>query len=179
LFKAFFHPETDSKTLKSIDDNFRKVSDLNERIAYLRALVIGKLTRECAEIFTSYIENTNNALIDKSLFSFLTEPSKSAMARIREISVNKIYNDRAVIEIEIAGYKILGTLLEAFITAVLEPDQFLSRKLLALIPQQYLCTDVSNYSKIQSVVDFVSGMTDLFALELYRKITGMELPGIG
>ena len=179
LFRAFFHPDSDAKTLKSIDDNFGRVSDLNERIAYLRALVIGKLTRECAEIFTSNIENLNKSLIAKPLFAALTEPSKSAMAKIREISVDKIYNDRAVIEIEIAGYKILGTLLDAFITAVVEPEAFLSRKLLALIPPQYQNCDDSHYGKIQSVVDFVSGMTDIFALELYRKITGMELPGIG
>jgi len=48
-----------------------------------------------------------------------------------------------------------------------------------LIPSQYKNTDKSMYGKIQSVVDFVAGMTDLFALDLYRKITGMELPGIG
>jgi dGTPase len=101
------------------------------------------------------------------------------MEKIKTISHKKIYNDRAVIEIEIAGYKILGTLLEAFITAVMEPDEFLSKKLLALIPSQYRNDDKSMYGKIQSVVDFVSGMTDLFALDLYRKITGMELPGIG
>ena len=101
------------------------------------------------------------------------------MAKIKELSLKKIYNDRAVIEIEIAGFKILGTLLETFIRAVVEPESFLSGKLLALIPAQYNSTDRSMYGKIQSVVDFVSGMTDLFALNLYRKITGMELPGIG
>jgi len=179
LFKAFFHPETDARTLKSIDDNFGKVSDHNERIAYLRALVIGKLTRECADIFNSTIDEVNCSNTVKPLFSSLPEPSRSAMAKIKTVSIGKIYSDRAVIEIEIAGYKILGTLLDAFITAVIEPEEFLSKKLLALIPQQYLCLDDSYYTKIQSVVDFVSGMTDLFALELYRKITGMELPGIG
>jgi dGTPase len=97
---------------------------------------------------------------------------------VKTVSLNKIYNDRAVIEIEIAGYKILGTLLEAFTTAVIEPEGFLSKKLLTLIPSQYQNSDDSVYGKIQSVVDFVSGMTDLFALNLYRKITGMELPGI-
>ena len=100
------------------------------------------------------------------------------MSQIRMVSLNRIYNDRAVIEIEIAGYKILGTLLDALITAVVEPHSFLSKKLLSLIPSQYQNSDVSMYSKIQSVVDFVSGMTDLFALNLYRKISGMELPGI-
>ena len=101
------------------------------------------------------------------------------MAQIKTVSTGKIYNDRAVIEIEIAGYKILGTLLDAFISAVIEPEEFLSKKLLALIPPQYKNIDDSYYAKVQSVVDFISGMTDLYALEMYRKITGMELPGIG
>ena len=179
MFRAFFHHENDAKTLKSIDDNFGKVGDQNERIAYLRALVISKLTRECAEIFNSTIDEVNRSTTVRPLFSSLPEPSKSAMTHIKSVSIGEIYNDLAVIEIEIAGYKILGTLLDAFITAVIEPDEFLSKKLLALIPPQYICNDDSYYAKIQSVVDFVSGMTDLFALELYRKITGMELPGIG
>jgi len=179
LFLAFFHPETDHQVLESIGANFEIVSDCNERIAYLRALVIGKLTKECAARFISKIDEFIKPGKITPLFDSLPEPSNSAMARIKTISQKKIYNDRAVIEIEIAGYKILGTLLEAFITAVVEPDEFLSKKLLALIPSQYQNDDKSMYSKIQSVIDFVSGMTDLFALDLYRKITGMELPGIG
>jgi len=179
LFLAFFHPETDRRLLDSIHGNFEIVSDFNERIAYLRAMVIGKLTKECAALFISKTDEFSKAEKIIPLFASLSEPSNSAMNKIKTISQKKIYNDRAVIEIEIAGYKILGTLLEAFITAIVEPDEFLSKKLLALIPSQYQNNDNSMYGKIQTVVDFVSGMTDLFALDLYRKITGMELPGIG
>lgn len=32
---------------------------------------------------------------------------------------------------------------------------------------------------IQSVVNFIAGMTEFWALDLNRKITGMMLPGIG
>ena len=178
LFLNFFHPEADSQLIDNITSTLNLVSDCNERIAYLRAMVISKLTKECAAIFISRIDTFDNAAKIISLFKSLPEPSKSAMAQIQEVSLNRIYNDRAVIEIEIAGYKILGTLLEAFITAVVHPDDFLSKKLRTLIPSQYQNPDDSMYGKIQSVVDFVSGMTDLFALNLYRKITGMELPGI-
>ncbi len=178
LFLNFFHPATDKVTLNNITSNLKLVTDANERIAYLRAMVIGKLTKECAQLFISRISDFNHEEKIIPLFNSLEEPSKSAMAKVKSVSLKKIYNDRAVIEIEIAGYKILGTLLEAFITAVVEPDGFLSQKLLTLIPSQYQNSDDSMYGKIQSVVDFVSGMTDLFALNLYRKITGMELPGI-
>ena len=178
LFLNFFHPVEDKATLDNISANLALVSDSNERIAYFRAMVIGKLTRECAHQFISRIDELPKTEIIIPLFNYLPEPLKSAMDQVKSVSLEKIYNDRAVVEIEIAGYKILGTLLEAFITAVVEPESFLSKKLLSLIPSQYENSDQTIYGKIQSVVDFVSGMTDLFALNLYRKITGMELPGI-
>ncbi len=178
LFLNFFHPEMDRVLLANINANLKLVTDANERIAYLRAMVIGKLTKECAQLFISRIGDFSHEEKTIPLFNSLAEPSKSAMEKVKTVSLKKIYNDRAVIEIEIAGYKILGTLLDAFITAVVEPNGFLSQKLLTLIPSQYQNSDDSMYGKIQAVVDFVSGMTDLFALNLYRKITGMELPGI-
>ncbi len=178
LFLSFFDPVEDIVTLDNISRNLELVNDLNERIAYFRAMVIGKLTRECANQFISRLNNLQSETQIVPLFDFLPEPSNRAMTRIKEISQIKIYNDRAVVEIEIAGYRILGTLLEAFITAAVEPDSFLSKKLLSLIPPQYQNPDQTLYGKIQSVVDFVSGMTDLFALNMYRTITGMELPGI-
>jgi len=178
LFLNFFDPNDDRAILDNIAANLALVSDSNERIAYFRAMVIGKLTKECAQTFIAQINGFSKSETIVPLFNFLPEPSKSAMNQVKEISWEKIYNDRSVVEIEIAGYKILGTLLEAFITAVIEPESFLSKKLLSLIPSQYQNQDETIYGKIQSVVDFVSGMTDLFALNLYRKITGMELPGI-
>lgn len=178
LFLRFFDPVDDRQLLTNIRETLNLVSDVNERIAYLRAMVIGKLTKACASVFLSRLDEFNFSEKISPLFDALPEPAKEAMAQIKAVSQQRIYNDRAVIEIEIAGYKILGTLLENFITAVIEPDGFLSKKLLMLIPSQYVNNDKSMYGKIQSVVDFVSGMTDLFALNLYRKITGMELPGI-
>lgn len=103
------------------------MSDSNERISYLRAVVIGKLTKECAAIFISRIDEFSQAEKIVPLFYSLPEPSNSAMMQIKSVSQNRIYNDRAVIEIEIAGYKILGTLLETFISAVIEPNDFYLR----------------------------------------------------
>jgi len=76
------------------------------------------------------------------------------------------------------GFKILGTLLDEFIGAVLSPKAGFSRRLLSLMPEQYKADEQGMYGKIQSVIDFVSGMTDLYALDLYRKIKGISLPEI-
>jgi dGTPase len=29
-----------------------------------------------------------------------------------------------------------------------------------------------------AVLDYISGMTDIYALDLYRKITGINIPGV-
>jgi dGTPase len=81
-----------------------------------------------------------------------------------------------VVEIEIAGFKILGCLLDEFINAVITPNDYYSKLLLPFIPDQYQpLQDASDYEKVMSVLDFVSGMTDVYALDLFRKINGMGL----
>jgi dGTPase len=178
LFRNFFSSETDNKTRALIDSNFKTVTDKNERIAYLRAMAISKLVYECADIFWNNRAEILNGEFNSSLFGRLEGATDKAMKQIMDVSVSKIYNDRSVVEIEIAGYKILGTLLEEFTTAIMNPEDSLSHKVLSLIPLQYRNDEETTFGKIQSIVDFVSGMTDLYALDLYRKIKGISLPGI-
>jgi len=178
LLMDFFDPGKDSETLSIIRDNLLIVLDKNERISYLRAMVIGKLVRECAAVFFDKAEQILSGADTPSLLKMLEGTTKKAMDEVKRISVSRIYKDPSVIQIEIAGYKILGTLLDEFTPAILEPSDPLSEKLLSIIPQQYHLHSEDTYEKLQTIVDFVSGMTDLYALDLYRKITGINLPGI-
>ena len=81
-------------------------------------------------------------------------------------------------QIEVAGYKVMGGLLEEFIPAYLQNNSKYHKKLVELIPKQFLTTNADVYSKIQSVLDFVSGMTDIYAVELFRKIKGISFPSM-
>jgi dGTPase len=93
--------------------------------------------------------------------------------------VKHIYNYRSVVEIEIAGYNVIGGLLKEFVHAVLQPAGPRSGKILKLIPAQFpVHEDAGLYDNLQSVVDFISGMTDLYAIDLYRKMTGINIPEI-
>jgi dGTPase len=84
------------------------------------------------------------------------------------------------VEIEIAGYNVIGGMLKEFFGAVLDPGNVKSEKLLQLISRQFVITRTPGrlYTDIQAVVDFIAGMTDLYAVDLYRKITGMTFPQI-
>ena len=111
----------------------------------------------------------------KPLVDSLTGAQMDAMETIKHLAISKVYNHRKVVEIEIAGFQILSSLLDIFCQAVLNPKTGHSKKVIQLIPEQFK-VDGSNYEKILSVLDFVSGMTDVYALETYRLIKGINLP---
>jgi len=178
LFLNFYDPGDDKDALNKISKVFKVVTDPNERIAFLRAGVINKLVHECMEVFFREEEVILEGIFQRPLIKDISSISRVALAEIDQLSFDLIYNDRTVVEIEMTGFKILGTLLDEFIAAVLSPAAGLSRRLLSLMPEQYKPDKQDLYGKIQSVIDFVSGMTDLYALDLYRKIKGISLPEI-
>ena len=178
LFLAFYDSATDAKQLASIDKTMKRVTDRNEQIGYLRAGVIGKLIHAAMAVFTGHLNEIMEGRFTKSLMDRLPETQAAAMKAVKDISYKQVYAHRSVVEIEIAGYKIIGTILQEFAGAVMNPKSMYNKKLLSLLPDQYKTESDSVYANLQSVVDFVSGMTDVFALDLYRKITGISLPGI-
>ena len=178
LYLGFYDTDTDKKYIENINATLTRVTDKNEQISYLRAGVIGKLIYECIGIFTENQDYILAGKFENSLIGSLKNKQAEAMNAVKEISYSQVYNHRSVVEIEIAGYKIIGTLLEEFVGAIMNPKDLYSKKILSLLPDQYKTGSNSVYLKIQSVVDFVSGMTDVFALDLYRKIKGISLPGV-
>ncbi|MCL3782314.1 deoxyguanosinetriphosphate triphosphohydrolase [Prolixibacteraceae bacterium JC049] len=176
LYMNFFQ-ENDS-ACQSIERNLKIVTDKNEQVAYLRAMVIGKLVHECTDIFWENRAAILNGEFESTLIKSLNASSTKAMKAIKSISIERIYNDPKVVQIEVAGYKVLGTLLEEFTHAVMHPKQNYSKKLISMMPQQYITETESAYLRLQSVLDFLSGMTDVYALELYRKLKGITLPEI-
>ena len=104
--------------------------------------------------------------------------SVNAYRECTKLATTEIYHTKPVVEIQIAGFKILGTLLDEFTQAILNPDRFYSKHILSLIPNQFDMNKDDIYSQIQSVVDHVSGMTDPYALDLYRTIKGIHLPDV-
>jgi dGTPase len=178
LFISFFL-NSGTNRIREIEKTMQRVTDPNEQISYLRASVIGDLTRECSSVFFREHENILQGKFSSSLLKNISPELRRAMEKVQDISVDEIYNHRTVVEIEIAGYKIIGTLLEEFIGALLAPEKAVSQKILMLIPVQYTPLLPTSYQKIQSAIDFISGMSDVYALELYRKIKGISLPEIG
>ena len=66
--------------------------------------------------------------------------------------------------------------METLVDAAVNPDRFYSQQLINRFSSQYDITSDNVETRIMSVIDYVSGMTDVFALDIYQKISGMALP---
>ncbi|MDR1724132.1 MAG: dNTP triphosphohydrolase [Tannerella sp.] len=175
LFYGFF----EGRRLDDIKRTMNIVSDCNEQIAYLRSCIIGLLVDECTQEF---LDNEDillaGAYDNKPLIEGISPLARAAYKRCSEVAYEKIYVSRDVVDIELAGYHIFGYLLEIIIDAMMNPDHSYSKLLLNRVPNQYDVAAPTTYGKIQCALDYISGMTDVYALDLYRKITGMSLPAV-
>tara|TARA_R110000751_G_scaffold81581_10_gene164636 strand:+ start:82 stop:1416 length:1335 start_codon:yes stop_codon:yes gene_type:complete len=157
----------------TIDRNkYNALQDTADRVSYLRALAIGTLINESVETFMKYEEEIlagtfSQSIIDKSAY-------QAQITDIINLSINRIYNSREVVEKEIAGYEILSTLLEARCRALDNKDTHynkLIQKLLSPADQ----SDKSLYTNLIQICAEVSTMTDGKALRNYKKIKGLDV----
>ena len=156
-----------------------RLDDSDSRISLLRAKAINALIMACADAFIAHQEAILHGRFDRSLMDAIAVDLIAAMRAIECVSIERIYNAHSVVQIEVAGYKVMNGLLEEFVPAYLrEKRTKYDTKLLALMPKQFHTDEETTYAKIRSVLDFVAGMTDLYAVELYRKIKGISFPSL-
>lgn len=167
------------------DKAARRLGMLGEpkrRVEYLRATAIGALVDAVARVFVIHEESITDGEYDRELLA--ETPYADALAEISEFSFDRVYAARPVLEIEAAGFEVLGGLLELFVGAVEEvaagKQSARSRTLLKLLPDQFLGRDgrpdPDPYRRLLQVTDYVAGMTDTFAVSLFKKVRGISLP---
>ena len=176
LLMAFFSEDRQSR----LRSTFQIVNDINEQIAYLRSSVIGLLVRECTRVFLEHEQEILAGTFEGALIKHIAEGPAAAYNHCAEISLKRIYRSQDVLDIELAGFRIISTLLELMVDAVTLPgkEKAYSELLTNRVSDQYNIKSPVLYERIQAVLDYISGMTDVFALDLYRKINGNSLPAV-
>ncbi|MDU0270314.1 deoxyguanosinetriphosphate triphosphohydrolase [Phocaeicola dorei] len=184
--KLLTHDETkglhmlffDEKRKKRIEEVCRIVTDVNEQIAYLRSSVIGALIKECTRVFTENEKKILAGEFEGALIKHICSPLKEAYENCSAIALQRIYRSSDVLDIELAGFRVISTLIDLMINAVRSPEKAYSQLLINRVSGQYNVNAPTLYGKIQAVLDYISGMTDVYALDLYRKIKGNSLPAV-
>ncbi|MGG7437572.1 deoxyguanosinetriphosphate triphosphohydrolase [Chryseobacterium arthrosphaerae] len=169
--------KSESNDIDRVKSKLASISNENEKISYLRAKAINALINKSLEIYKQNFETILQGNLDKGLLD-IYKSENNALQDIESFSIEKIYNHKAVVEIENAGYNVMYELLDHFIPSILKPEEerkSYDKKALKLLPRQFVYDNGTDYQKVLGIIDFVSGMTDNYATDLYRKIKGIDI----
>ena len=154
------------------------VADPNEKIVYLRSCVVGLLVQECAKTFVEHEDEIMEGRFQGSLIDNISPLPKEGYRHCSEVAFKKLYRAGYVVDVDLAGIRIINLLLEKLTQAVLYPESNYSQLLLNKFPQQYDVHAATLFEKLQGVLDHISAMTDVYALNLYRQLDGISLPTV-
>jgi dGTPase len=174
LMLSFFNEDAQNKILKRIIDE--GLTDTNEKIQYLRACVIGKLEYECAHVFINHETEILAGTFTGSLIDHLPPLQHDAYVNCTKVSKARIYRSRPVLDVELSGYRIMATLMELMVEAIEHPERYYSQQLIGRVSSQYEIDSPDLETRLMAVIDYISGMTDVYALDVYQKICGISLP---
>ncbi|MCF6175482.1 MAG: deoxyguanosinetriphosphate triphosphohydrolase [Victivallaceae bacterium] len=176
---------------KIIDDpavkyKAEKLSDRNRQVEMLRAKALGKLIGEVSIAFEKYHDTILAGELNQPLIELID--SKAVMAKIIQRSIDDIYTFKPAVEIEAAGFELIKGLLDVFVCSVNDIAEnsysgasYRSRKLMLLLPDSYwkenVMPDSTPYNRLLGILDYIAGMTDSYAVSLFKKIRGISLPG--
>ncbi len=162
----------------------QSIRDSKGRVEFLRAKVINEAISQAMDCFLDNEEAILAGRFDEPLLNQF--PRRAAMDRLIEVAEARIYQATEVVEIQAAGFQVIGDLLERFIQVLDdlaeqgEQASAKSRMISRLIPEQFIGSgripSSSVYTRLLRLTDFVAGMTDSYAVSLYKKLTGISLP---
>ena len=168
-----FHSEERQAELRTI---YPDVTDLGERIVYYRSSAINALEQACVQAFVEHEEEILAGTFEGTLIEAIPDPLRAGYLQCAAFSKARIYKCKEVTDIDLSGFQIIYTLLELTTDAILHPEKSYSRLLLQQVSGQYDIQAPQLPERVMAVIDYISGMTDVFALDLYRKINGHQLP---
>lgn len=181
------------KKIKSCEKDARdiKEKELYEKIVVQRVKIFiqGKMIQETIKAFLENEESIlnggfNEELLDKGEYCGV----KNAL---KKLAFEEIYHSEERVYTDILADKVLKRLLDIFINGMLdcldngENASPTSRNIKKLVSKNHMINymrelDESKnesdkiYATLKVCVDFISGMTDKFAVELYQKLEGIS-----
>ncbi len=174
LLLGFFPVEQQARMQRAMG----YLDDPNEQVGYMRSGAIGAMVGDCARVFAEKEESLLAGEHCGPLVRLMEPRLAEAYEACSATAWTRIYCAPDVVDVDIAGNRILTYLMGHLMEAVLNPEKNSSKLLLLKIPRQYDTSAPTMYERVQSVLDHISGMTDVYALDLFRKLNGHSLPAV-
>lgn len=150
------------------------------------------------QISDEFISNYDSIMEGEYINTLLDcESTKEMIATVREICQEYAYRNDEVLTLELIANSVLTFLLNEFISAVRDKEncsdyldpRLKNGKLYKLLSENFRYVqsldehskfdekkELDMHERVQLVIDYISCMTDSYALNLHKKLLGMRLP---
>ncbi|WP_245998196.1 dGTP triphosphohydrolase [Aquisalibacillus elongatus] len=157
----------------------------------------GQMIREVKEVFlNNYIDIMNGKFGERELLKE-TKNAHLLYELLNSLLKDYCFGDKEVISLELVGDSVLSDLLNTFIDECVlyedfkEKPRYKTGKLYRLISENFIYVHLLNedpkgknrtfeelttYERLLLITDFISGMTDSYALDLHQKLKGVKMP---
>lgn len=152
--------------------------DPQHQAEYLRAVTIGVLVDRVARVFKDRHDDILAGRFDQPLLDHIE--GAQDFRRFKQLAADRLYDERSKLELQVAGFEIIGWLLQTLCDAMERVASRSSaseraRMLVGLVPAGPQVVDCQGrYQRLLTVTDFVAGMTDSYAVEIYRRLRGFS-----
>ncbi|MDL2297473.1 hypothetical protein LJC37_05915, partial [Bacteroidales bacterium OttesenSCG-928-E04] len=161
----------------------RKDISENKKVVNFRLELIKYLVDLAVRNFIHNVENICNGDYNREL---IFDDQKGVAAMLNDFSYANIYAHKEITDIELTGYSVLRGLLDFYVDFCFNETEKFREKAVASISNSILKAalmesgveefdQLSDYYKLKVIVDFISGMTDQYALNQFKKISGQKI----
>lgn len=165
LFKlAHFSAEAQNKVMTE-----KRRLDAEPAVRYARAMAVGSCIRAVAGTLEEHYDDIMSGSFRKSLMKH--SPYAKEYEEVSDFSVQQIYSHESVIRVEVTGFNVIKKLMELYLQWVDNPDSPLSKKIGCILHADVKKAESKDY-RFNHVIDYVSGMTDSYALKTYTDLFG-------
>ncbi|MCI3918646.1 deoxyguanosinetriphosphate triphosphohydrolase [Paenibacillus sp. TRM 82003] len=190
LYPSVFHnlEELRKQALLNEVPNKSLINVQNFKVS-IQGIMIRAVTDVFKEKYSFIMEGTfEGDLLSASTASTLSE-------KLRDVAAKHVFSNKEVITLELVGDRVITDLLGLFINAVVHVDDIKKtktrqQKLIHLISENFKhiqrltdkgapsveFKDLPLYNRLLLVTDFISGMTDGYAVSLHQELLGVKLP---
>ncbi len=178
------------------DSHMVKEEQIQAKVRVFRNTIQGFLIQRVVEEFMDNYEDIMNGKYTKKE---LLDCEKNLVKCLKKVSAKYCFSCHEVLALEITGDRVIRTLLDIFAKVLLEKNEeevtdtrkyagkvysliSANYKYIALYNYDELSHPYRNYDKMTTydrmhlIIDFISGMTDSYAVNLYKEFTGICLP---
>lgn len=179
--------------IKGLKERFEKLEKEHNtngievtRVANLRIFLIQRLVDLAANNFLEHLDAICSGTYNKEL---IYDDPTGLSDRLETFCLNEIFPNREITSLELTGHSVLSGLLDYYTNFLFHEDKAYRKRAEGLIskgvkrvaliennfPENGSIQQLNDYYKLRIIVDFISGMTDQFALNHYQKLSGQKI----